>query len=272
LKRITSRDNALYKQLHKLAHSSHERKKSAQTILDGAHLVRAYLDAIGAPRALIVSERARENAEIQALLARASVPVNELPQAMFNDIAPVQTPAGMLALIDTPAPLALPARLTSCIALEDIQDPGNLGAMLRSAAAAGIEHALLSRGCAFAWAPRVVRAGMGAHFALNIYEQLDLAQALAAFPGRIVATVASAERSLYELDLRGDIAFLIGNEGAGLSQALLDCAHERVRIPMPGARVESLNAAAAAAVCLFERVRQLEGSLREAPPRGETTR
>ena len=145
--------------------------------------------------------------------------------------------------------------------LEDIQDPGNLGSILRSAAAAGVRHAMLSKRCAQAWSPRVLRAAMGAHFVLNIYEFVDLPDAARAFQGTVVATCTRAPRSVYDVDLTSGIALLFGNEGAGLSCELLAAAHEVVAIPMPG-RVESLNVAATVAVCLFERVRQLSAAQR----------
>ena len=135
------------------------------------------------------------------------------------------------------------------------QDPGNLGSLLRSAAAAGIHQVFLSKSSVHAWSPRVLRAGMGAHFMLNIYEQCELEPLMRTFKGRVIATSHHAKSSLYELDLTGKVALLFGNEGAGLSQELLAAAHSVASIPMPG-KAESLNIAAAAAVCLFERVRQ----------------
>ena len=138
--------------------------------------------------------------------------------------------------------------------LENIQDPGNLGSMLRSAAAAGCDAVYLSIGCADAWSPKVLRAAMGGHFVLNIYENADLLQVAELFDGTIFAAALDAKTSLYDNQLQGNIAFAIGNEGAGLSAELL-CKAKPVAIPMPG-KVESLNAAAAAAICLFEAVRQ----------------
>src|SRR5207253_601016 len=139
--------------------------------------------------------------------------------------------------------------------LEDIQDPGNVGTLLRSAAAAGAGHVLLSAHCAFAWSPKVLRAAMGAHFGLNIVEGADLSDFVARYRGTSVALATRGETSLYDLDLRRPTAFLVGNEGAGLSQPLQAAAKVRARIPMPG-RIESLNAAIAGSLCLFESVRQ----------------
>jgi TrmH family RNA methyltransferase len=104
----------------------------------------------------------------------------------------------------------------------------------------------------------VLRAAMGGHFAMRIYERQDLAGVAKAFSGMLLATSLQATRSLYECDLRGNVAFLVGNEGAGLSADLLNLATQQITIPMHG-QVESLNAAAATAICLFEAVRQRAG-------------
>jgi TrmH family RNA methyltransferase len=255
MKSIISRDNATYKQLMKLAESSRERRKQGKTLLDGVHLLEACLDAGLMPELLVVSESGVDQPEIAALLARLeNIPQVQLSQALFAALSPVETPVGILALVSIPLgkPVAHP---DLAIMLEDVQDPGNLGTILRSAAAAGVQVAWLSTGCVDAWSPKVLRAGMGAHFALRIVERADLQAQVAAFKGITLAACLDGT-SLYTLDLRGPVAFLIGNEGAGLSQALISAASRHFTIPMPGT-MESLNAAAAASVCLFERVRQL---------------
>ncbi len=255
MKLITSRDNAHFKTLHKLAASTRERKKLGLSLLDGVHLIEAYLSSHGAPKTLVLSETGAANKEVKALLTQmVDAEVWLLPDAMFADISPVETPVGIVALIDTPK--AQPAHdMTFVLLLEDIQDPGNLGSILRSAAAAGVEHVFLSNHCAFPWSPKVIRAGMGAHFVLSIHEGANLFQIAQNFKGMIVATRLAATKNIYALDLRGPLALLIGNEGVGLSETLISLATDIVAVPMPG-KMESLNAAAAAAICLFERVRQ----------------
>ena len=143
-----------------------------------------------------------------------------------------------------------------CLLLADRQDPGNVGAILRSAAAAGVGQVFLSPHCAFAWSPKVLRAGQGAHFHLEIFEDVDLVAWVRDYRGTLVAAVTSGGESLFTADLAGPVAVAIGNEGAGLSESLRAAAQGRVSIPMPGG-FESLNAAAAAAICLFECVRRL---------------
>ena len=141
--------------------------------------------------------------------------------------------------------------------LDAVQDAGNVGTVLRSAAAAGIRHVVLGAGCADAYSPKVLRAGMGAHFALTLHERVDLRDWLAGYPHRTLATALTEHNnfSLYELDLRPPSAWIFGNEGSGVSPDILAAADATVKIPMQGA-VESLNIAQAATICLFEQMRQ----------------
>ncbi|HEY6044820.1 MAG TPA: RNA methyltransferase [Nitrosospira sp.] len=280
MKFITSRDNAFFKQLVKLAGAAKVRKASGLTLLDGVHLISAYHHALGRPESLIISQSGDADPEIKRLLAEQGaethVKVVMLPDNLFREISPVKTPTGIMALVPIPLPAPLsasvparaPASLSATIPqqtaeagepfwvlLEAIQDPGNLGSILRSAAAAGASDVYLSEGCADAWSPKTLRAAMGAHFLLRIHEQSELAGVAHAFSGRVIATTLKAEASLYRTSLRGPVAFVFGNEGMGLSDALLQASAEQISIPMPG-KTESLNAAAAAAICFFEKVRQ----------------
>jgi TrmH family RNA methyltransferase len=256
IKRISSRDNPFYKSLHKLSSSGRERREAGQTLLDGAHLLRAFLDTGNKPLHLLMNGQALQDAEIVALLeACADVPQTQLDDALFAQLSELKTPNGLLALVGIPPAEVEAAHSQFALLLEDIQDPGNLGSILRSAAAAGCDAVFLSQGCADAWSPKVLRAGMGGHFALSIMEQADLLDVAAAFTGKLLAASLQADISLYGCNLRAKLAFAIGNEGAGLSKALLDASQQHFIIPMPG-KIESLNAAAATAVCLFEAVRQ----------------
>jgi TrmH family RNA methyltransferase len=256
MKNIISRDNPTYKQLKKLTESARERRKAGRTLLDGVHLIETFLAAGHEPDLLVVSESGLGHPECAVLLKKVpSFNIAVLPDLLFNEISPVETPVGLLAVVAIPQS-ASAAQPQFCVLLEDIQDPGNLGAILRSAAAAGVETAYLTLGCADAWSPKALRAGMGAHFVMQIEERVPGVETVAAFAGISVATSLEAQESLYDLDLTGSVMILVGNEGAGLSPELQQAASHRVTIPMPG-KVESLNAAAAAAVCFFERVRQI---------------
>ena len=256
MKHIQSRDNPFFKELVKLVDSVRQRRKAGQTLLDGIHLVQAYLASGNKPQHLLVTQSALQDREAAELLKKLSaVPLTQLGDSLFAELSELKTPSGILALIDLPCPI-VPATLSRfCLLLEDIQDPGNLGSILRSAAAAGCDAVFLSKGCADAWSPRVLRAGMGGHFVLSIHESADLSVVATVFQGKLFATLPEAKINLYDCDLRGKLAFVLGNEGAGLSEDLLAAVSQHITIPMPG-KVESLNAAAAAAVCLFEAVRQ----------------
>ena len=183
MKHITSRDNSLFKQLRKLAGSARERRKGGQVLLDGAHLVEAYAAACGQPELLIVAEGDCSPDAMHMLQRMAQVETIMLPPAMLAEISPVTTPTGLLALAAMPH-LALPAAPAFALLIEDIQDPGNLGSMLRSAAAAGVETVYLSAGCADIWSPKALRGGQGAHFILPVAERADLVDVAKSWGGR----------------------------------------------------------------------------------------
>lgn len=254
---ITSSDNPRFREYLALAESGRDRRQAGLALIDGLHLIESYRQRIGLPRQLLVSTTGRSRPEVAALLATLPlVPCVELSDALFQRLAPVQTPTGILGLIAIPARRPPPVNPEPCVVLEDVQDPGNLGSILRSAAAAGIRQVYLSAHCADLWSPKVLRAGMGAHFHMECFAGVDLAGFAAAFPGRLIATHLAARQSVFDTDLTGQVGLVFGNEGAGLSRDVLDAVDCVVAIPMPG-KTESLNIAAAAAVCLFERVRQL---------------
>ncbi len=226
-------------------------------MLEGEHTIAAFVARRGAPETLIVDETWLDRPVVRALAQTSGERTIAIPPALFAELATLPDGIGIVAVVPTPRP-APGAAADFCVLLDDVQDPGNVGSALRSAAAAGVTQAWLSKHCAFAWSPKVLRAAQGAHFHLDIFEDVDLVAWAAAFRasgGHVVATVARGGADLFRAPLSGRIAVAIGNEGAGLSPALASSADLTVTIPMPGG-VESLNAAAAAAVCLFECVRQ----------------
>jgi TrmH family RNA methyltransferase len=262
MKPVDSSANPRFKALRRLTESSRERKQAGRSVLDGVHLVAAYREHVGKPEILAVSRQGLNNPEIQGLLEKMrGVDTLVLGDALFKALSSVVTPTGILAVVETPRRQVVPGNMDACLMLEDLQDPGNLGSILRTCAAAGIKHVLLSRGSVHAWSPRVLRAAMGAHFSLAIYEEIDLVSAARAFSGTRVAAVLRAERTMFDTNLTGNLALLFGNEGAGLSPDLVAIADIAASIPMRG-KEESLNVAAAAAVCLFERVRQISAMRR----------
>lgn len=256
MKAINSRDNAAFKALAKLASSSTERKRQGLSLIEGTHLLEAFLGTGEKPEELLVTKAALEDPEIEKLVARSKpARLTLLSETLYDALSGVQAPSGLMACVRTPPGRKVPLTAPLVLMLENIQDPGNVGTLLRSAAAAGAGHVVLSPTCAFAWSPKVLRAAMGAHFAVNILEGVDLEPLIGAYRGTTVALTVDANTTLYDLDLRDPVAFIIGNEGSGLSDSIKAQATRRVRIPMPG-RMESLNAGVAGALCLFEAVRQ----------------
>ena len=179
-----------------------------------------------------------------------------LDDGLFDALDILPSPVPVLALVDAPAP-ALPERLAGAnvVILDRVQDPGNVGAIIRTAAAAGIRTLLATTGTAACWSPKVLRAGMGGHFVLDIHEGIapDALPALLAVP--LAGTVLDGGQPLYGQDLRPPLAWVFGNEGEGIDPQLLPQLGLRLTIPQASG-VESLNVAAAAAVCLFEQRRQ----------------
>lgn len=254
MKQVTSRDNADYRRLLKLVESTPERRGSGLIVLDGVHLVEAYMAAFGSGQVEVFArESAMSNPEIQGLIGRARGGGTLLADNLFDAASAVETPTGILGIAPLPAPAAsLQAPVERLLVLvEGVQDPGNLGSVLRSAAAAGAAAAWISEGSADAWSPKCLRGGMGAQFRLPIRTRVDLLAATQDMQHKLIATDSAGGESVYDADLSGPVAIVIGAEGRGISEGLLARADLRVTIPMePG--VESLNAAAAAAVVFFE--------------------
>jgi TrmH family RNA methyltransferase len=254
MKLITSRDNALYKEIKHLATSSQARRKLASTILDGVHLCSGYVENRGQPTWCVVNEMSQHHPEIAQLLARTEHQII-LSDALYQSLSQVENGVGIFFVVPIPN-IAAPAVISqTAVMLENLQDPGNLGSVLRSAAAAGIKQVFCSDGTVSAWSPKVLRAGMGAHFVLEIIENCDLPSMLNASNLTVLATSSHADKTIYECELSRDVIWLFGHEGQGISDALMGHATEKVSIPHLG-KIESLNVAASAAICFFEQVRQ----------------
>lgn len=253
---LRSRDNPRARRWHALARDSRLRARERGALLEGAHLLDAYLSAGGRPRAVLVSESGEQKPEIAALLQRTGLAPTRTSDALLRWICDAQSPAGLAAEVELPAPAPDVSVAAHAIFLDGIQDAGNVGTILRSAAAFGADTAVLGPGCADAWSPKVLRAGMGAHFALRVAEVPELVPVLSAFKGRLLCADAGRGVAPDSLDLRGPLGWIFGAEGRGVSAAVAACASASVRVPLT-AGSESLNVAAAAAVLFYERARQL---------------
>lgn len=253
---IQSRQNPLIKQIQRLAQQRRARADAGQTVLEGEHLIRAALEAGLVLDRLLIAEDVNTRPDVVALAERWAGTTTLVDARLFPECSGLETPDGLLAIARIPPP---PTRQLSgtLLLLDGVQDPGNTGTLLRTAAAAGVNQVWLGPGCADIWSPKVLRAGMGAQFVLPCLERVDLLAALQTFPGRLAVTQLADSTDLFDTDLCGDLALVMGSEGQGVSAPLLTRADIRLRIPMVTGSVESLNVAAAAAICLYERWRQL---------------
>lgn len=242
---ITARDNPLLKTLRKLSQDSTAYRKEGRIWLEGDHLCRAALLRGWKPVLAVFSESFWPLAPME--LAQAAIKTIVTSEALFRDLSALESPAAMGFVFELPESPDLQADVATVV-LDRVQDAGNVGSILRSAAAFGFRQILAIKGCAALWSPKVVRAGMGAHFALSLREGLALEE-LDALRVPLVVTSSHQGQFLHQLDLPQPCAWVFGHEGQGASEALLTRAGVHARIAQPGGE-ESLNVAAAAAICL----------------------
>ena len=248
---ISSRDNPRVRRWRDLMRDSGERRKQGRAIIEGENLIVAFLESGREVESLILSKAASSRPDFVALAMQSGTAPTVLSDPLFRSIVDVETSAGIAAEIAIPLATGKLGSADTCVFMDAIQDTGNVGTILRSAAAFGIRHAVLGKGCADAWSPKVLRSAAGAHFSMQISELVDLAAAMAEFGGRIACTLPRDGVPLANADLSGRIGWLFGAEGRGVSDALAARADLKVTIPMPGG-AESLNVAAAAAICFYE--------------------
>jgi TrmH family RNA methyltransferase len=243
---LTSKDNPKVRHWTKLASDARYRKAERRALIEGPHLLHA-LQASGAQAvAVLVTEQALLRSEILGLAGRAPTVVSE---AVFRAIVEADNPPGIAAEIAIPE--AKPKLGADAVFLEGVQDPSNVGAIMRSAAAFGVGRVVLDRHCADPWSPRALRAGMGGHFGLAIGEADNLSLEIESFQGTVLCAMPSGGTALRDAGLKGALGWIFGAEGPGVSPATARLAKLRVSIPMaPGS--ESLNVAASAAICFYE--------------------
>jgi TrmH family RNA methyltransferase len=244
---IRARDNPRVRRWARLSTDAGFRRSEKRVLIEGPHLVAEALQAGLEPRALIVSESGLKKKEVQKLLGRHEPVV--LGDRIFGVVADAETPPGIAAEFEVPQ--VRPDTSGPAVFLEGVQDPANIGAIVRSAAAFGVGEIVLDRACADPWSPKVLRAAMGGHFKLALRQVADLAKALEDFQGTTVCTVSSGGTPLKELQLLGRVGWIFGSEGRGVSPDLAARAGLRATIPMATGS-ESINVAAAAAICLHE--------------------
>lgn len=254
---IESPQNGRLKYLAKLLTQAKARRQHRQAVMEGIHLVQAYLAHGCQPKQVYIPQHLASNAEIAALITQLpSDGITWVADQAVAKISSLTEGETVTALIDLPNPTP-PPKAGDCIVLEAIQDPGNVGTILRSAAAAGVRQVILSPECADVWSPKVLRSAMGAHFSLEIADRVDLNEWRQSYQDKIqiTALIEGRTENLYHLNLLEPSAWVFGNEGSGVSDEVLAWEGQLVKIPMQQ-QTESLNVAMAATVCLFEQQRQ----------------
>ena len=256
---IQSESNPKFKRWKKMAQSARAIRSERATLAEGAHLAQTALERDIKVQAVLLRAKGLNN-EAAALLEKflqKGVQAFVLDSLLFDAISPVEHGAGLMIEISLPTvqrPRAMP---TDVLYLDGIQDPGNIGTLIRTAVASGVHSIASSPECAHFWSPKALRAGMGAHFAAALYENVKPQELRELFDARILAADARGGSDLYLSEgwEAGHTVWMMGSEGQGLSLAALAVTDERLYIPIDH-DCESLNVSAAAAVCLFEQRRR----------------
>ncbi|MEM7065670.1 MAG: RNA methyltransferase [Cyanobacteria bacterium P01_B01_bin.77] len=254
---ITSTKNPIAKQFRKL-HQAKERRRQNAFLLEGTHLLQEAC-AVGYSLLQVAATEAWccTHEDMLGQLKRLTPDIRVVSPEVLNSMCTTVSPDGVVAMAQRVVPSAEWDTVSLGVALERLQDPGNLGSVIRTAAAVGCDRIWLTKDSVDIDHPKVLRATAGQWFRLPM-QTLPSLDDLAALDVQLVATVPTASHDYWDLDLRQPTVFLMGNEGAGLSQQAMDLATHRVKIPL-APDVESLNVAIATAILLYEAKRQRHG-------------
>ena len=254
MKHIESRANPLYKQLFKWQSSAGRRDEPV--LLEGVKLCESWLDLGKQPKYAIFDAERIHQPHLVALIDRLNPEVClTMSGSLLGNLSSVDTDQGVL-FVAQPTIHPIPEKITeSIVMLDRLQDPGNVGAILRTCAAAGVKRVFSSVGTAGLWSPKVLRSGQGAHFILKLHEQTDLLSLTKSLAIPLIVTTLEDANDLYKTKLPRHAAWVFGNEGQGVATELLGRSDLRIKINHDQA-VESLNVTVASAICLFEQRRQ----------------
>ncbi|HJV60013.1 MAG TPA: RNA methyltransferase [Albitalea sp.] len=250
VKAISSRDNPLLARLRKLAADPGAYRKLGEVWIEGDHLCSAFVQRGGTAAQAVITEAAWQDDALRALAVHAAA-VAIVPAALMGSLSTLESPPPMGFAVPWQGSGTLEPDMPSVV-LDRLQDAGNVGTILRSASAFGFTQVIAMKGTAALWSPKVLRAGMGAHFGLRLVEGVESVEALGV---PLLATSSHADQAIHRATLPWPCAWVLGHEGQGVSEALLRRCAMSLRIPQPGGE-ESLNVGAAAAVCLYESARQ----------------
>ncbi|MEW6179279.1 MAG: RNA methyltransferase [Chloroflexota bacterium] len=257
---ITSIHNRKIQRIRTLLGRRSAREKERAYVIEGARLIEeALASSIPLEMVLISTQPSPRAAELIPTISKLGIPLEETDADLFNRLSDTENPQGILAVVhQVERPLA--ADWDFLVIADRLRDPGNLGTLLRTAAAAGVDGVILTPECADVYSPKVLRAAMGAHFRLSISrynweEIVRLCRNRPHLPASILVSHVEKGVPCWQVDLRQPLALVIGSEAEGISVEARQAASQLITIPMPG-RFESLNAAVAAGILLFEVVRQ----------------
>lgn len=257
---ITSIKNPKIQNVRILLARRKERKEAQAFVLEGVRLVEEAFIARWRPLIILYSKHLSKRGEqVLQHFAAQDVEIEEVSQEIMLSLSETDTPQGLLAVFNETR-LPIPEKMDNILIVDGVRDPGNLGTVLRTALAGGVQAVLLTPGCVDAFSPKVLRAAMGAHFRLPIHtmewdEIHNLIKIKSKPDIKMYLTVANAGKPCWEMDFRSPLALVIGGEAEGVSHQLQKWADGFVNIPMPGGS-ESLNVAIAAGIIIFEIVRQ----------------
>ena len=253
---IQSRGNPLLVRLRRLLDDPSAHRKHGQIVIEGEHLCAAWLaSGCGPVLQALASEAGWERPAVRELAVKADA-VAVVSAAAMAGVTALESPAAILFVVPLPEASTVLGGVASVV-LDRVQDPGNVGSILRSAAAFGFGQAIALKGTAALWSPKVVRAGMGAHFRLRLVDAVE-AESLDALDLPLLGTSSHAGERIDRVEIPWPCAWVFGHEGQGLSAHVQGRCAQMLRIAQPGGE-ESLNVAAAAAVCLHESARRRAG-------------
>ena len=256
---ITSKDNETIKRIRKLKEKKY-RDQNGKYLIEGIKLVREAITEKAGIDTIVVCDNCVKTGEIdqKVLYEIAKYNCVYVDEKVFNNITDVQNPQGLLAVVEKKnSDKDIKYDEDVIVVLDDIQDPGNLGTILRTIDSVGLSQVIVSKKSGDVFNPKVVRSTMGAIFRVNIIESENLVNTLKEIKKhkfKIAATSLQTEESIYDVEYKKTV-IVIGNEANGVSKEVLDMADKKIKIPMPG-KTESLNAAVATGVILYEYVRQ----------------
>ena len=262
MQKISSKDNSLVKHIKRLKEKKY-RDEYGEYVVEGLKLIKEAIQENADIKHIVVCDGCDNSEMIESHLKyeMARLDFIYVPQNIFKMISDVENPQGVLAVIGKTKYTNIEADINLSediiLALDDIQDPGNLGTILRTADSVGLKQILVSKGTADSYNPKVVRSTMGAIFRVNVIECDNLKETLKDLQSKdykVMTTSLKAKKSIYEVHYKKKI-IVIGNEANGVSKEILNLADEKVIIPMLG-KTESLNASVATGVILYEYVRQ----------------